>query len=105
MPWVSVWDFSNVVYFAAEAAAVVVARSIASPSRQWTNLRALPRTLTCAMLCNKLTANMSHKHWNDWGSPISATTQCAWGCPTHPYRESTECALEGWPSAVGGRHR
>jgi hypothetical protein len=29
MPWVSVWDVSNVVYFATEAAAVVVvARSI-----------------------------------------------------------------------------
>ena len=65
----------------------------------------LPRTLSCAMLCSKLTANMSHKRWNDWVSPISATSRCARGCPSHPHRESTECALKAWPSAVGGRHR
>jgi hypothetical protein len=43
--------------------------------RLWRLIRHYRRTLTCAMLRSKLTANMSHKHWNDWGSPISATSR------------------------------
>jgi hypothetical protein len=83
-----------VVYFATEAAAVVVARSIASPSRQRTNLRALPRTLTCAMLCSKLTVNMSHQHWNDWGADIGYITVCL-GLPIPPISREHGVRLKG----------
>ena len=39
------------------------------------------------------------------GRAAQTVPRCARGCPSHPHRESTECALKAWPSAVRGRHR
>ncbi|MBV8863454.1 MAG: hypothetical protein JO082_14230 [Mycobacterium sp.] len=52
--------------------------------RPWRLIREPPRTLTYAMLCSKLTANMSHKQSNDWGvADIDYITVCP-GLPIPP---------------------
>ena len=49
---------------------------VASAGRDDT-VRLWPVTATPQMLCNKLTANMSHKQWRDWVSPnIGYITLC-----------------------------
>jgi len=53
------------------------------------------RTLPCAMLFSKLTANMSHKHWNDWGSPISGYITVCPGLPIPPISREHGARLKG----------
>jgi len=36
------------------------------------------------MLCGKLTANMSHKQWHDWVSPVIPDFAVCPGLPTPP---------------------
>ena len=43
-------------------------QSLVSGSEDWT-VRIWPAVATPEMLCDKLTANMSHKQWNEWVSP------------------------------------
>jgi WD40 repeat protein len=51
-------------------------QSVASAGHDDT-VRLWPVTATPQMLCNKLTANMSHKQWRDWVSPnIGYITLC-----------------------------
>jgi len=47
------------------------------------------------MLFSKLTANMSHKHWNDWGSPISGYITVCPGLPIPPISREHGARLKG----------
>jgi WD40 repeat protein len=42
-------------------------------------VRIWPAIATPEMLCDKLTANMSHKQWREWISATSNTSSCAQG--------------------------
>ena len=47
-------------------------------------IRRYRRTLPCAMLFSKLTANMSHKHWNDLGVADIGYITVSSGLPIPP---------------------
>jgi WD40 repeat protein len=47
-------------------------------------VRLWPAIATPQMLCDKLTANMSHKQWRDWVSPKIEYKE---GCPNLPVPE------------------
>ena len=64
---------------------------LASAGRDET-VRLWPAAATPQMLCNKLTANMSHKQWRDWVSPTSATSPFAPDCQSRPMLEMNDPA-------------
>ena len=47
-------------------------------------IRLWPARATSESLCNKLTANMSHKQWHDWVSPSSGYSTLCSGLPIAP---------------------